>query len=109
MKKLILILIVLATLVILPSCKFNGEATIIVRNIGELAVTVTIERSTVTLYPGGEEEFKLSWPGKDDINTNISYSAIAYKETLWESINVWIKNGETKIFDIEFYTPEITE
>ncbi|MEN8223713.1 MAG: hypothetical protein ABFR36_10735 [Acidobacteriota bacterium] len=108
MKKLILVLIVLATLVILPSCKFNGEATVIVRNIGDLSIRVTIERSTVALDPGEEEEFKLTWPGKDDINSNLSYSAIAYQEILWDSINFWIKDGETKIFELEYYTPEIT-
>jgi len=109
MKKLILILTVLATLVILPSCSFNGEAIIIVRNIGDLAIEVTIERSKITLYSGEEEEFKLTWPGKGDINSNVSYNAIAYKETLWDSINFWVKDGETKVFEVEYYTPETTK
>ena len=109
MKKLILILTVLAALVILPSCSFNGEAVVIVRNIGDLAIEVTIERSKVTLYSGEEEEFKLTWPGKDDMNSNVNYNAIAYRALLWDSINFWIKDGETKVFEIEYYTPEITK
>ena len=109
MKRLFLVITVLAVLVVLPGCKFNGEATIIVKNVGELAISVEIERSRVNLAPGEEEQFDLSWPGKQDVNTNVSYYALAYQETLWDSINVWISNGETKIFELEFYTPEITE
>ena len=109
MKKLILILIVLAALVILPSCKLNGEATVIVRNIGDLALEVTVERAKVTLRPGEETEFTLTWPGKQDMNSNLSYSAIAYKEILWDSINFWISNGETQTYELEFYTPELTQ
>ena len=109
MKRQVLVIMVLMILVILPSCKFNGKATIIVKNIGGLTLSVQIERSTVSLAPGEQEQFDLSWPGKGDINTNISYYAPAYKEKLWDSINVWISNGETKVFELEFYTPEITK
>jgi len=99
---------VLATLVILPSCKYNSEATVIVRNIGELAINVIIERTEIILYPGEEEEFTMTWPGKQDVNSNLNYNASAYPNLLWDSINFWISDGETRVFEVEFYRPDLT-
>ena len=109
MKRLILVVSVLVALVVLPACKFNGEATIIVKNVGELAISVEIEGVRVSLTPGEQEQFDLSWPGNGDINTNISYYALAYRETLWDSINMWISDGDTELIEVEFYPPEITK
>jgi len=109
MKKLILVLVILTTLITLPFCNFNGEAKVIVKNIGELTISVTIETAYVTLYPGEQDEFTITWPGKKDTNLNLSYVATAYRELLWDNINFWIKNGETKIYELEYYKPEITE
>lgn len=109
MKRVVLIITVLIVLIILPACKYNGEATVMVKNVGDLTASVQIENAQLVISPGEEEEFTITWPGRDDMNLNLSTYPLAYKETMWENENFWIKNGETKYFEIEFYTPETTE
>ncbi len=109
MKKRILVLVILATLITFPFCNFNGKAKVIVKNIGELTLEVKIDQATSTLYPGMQDEFTITWPGKNDANLNLSYYAKAYATILWDSINFWIKDGETKIYELEYYKPELTE
>ncbi len=109
MKKLILIIIALTIIVSTPSCNLNGKATLIVKNVGELSISARVERAEVQLNPGEEEHFVMTWPGKKDMNSNLSIYAIAYRETMWENTNFWIKNGETKLLEVGFDRPEITK
>ncbi len=110
MKRLILLILVITFLMVLPACKYNGEATVIVKNVGDLTAFVELENAEVTLSPGEEEEFIITWPGGgNDMNLNLNIFPLAYRETMAESTNFWIKDGETKYFEIEFYTPELSK
>ena len=110
MKRLILVITAITFLIVLPACKYNGEATVIVKNVGVLTASVKVETAEVQLGPGEEEEFTITWPGSgNDMNINLSVYPLAYRETMWESTNFWIKDGETKYFEIEFYPPELSK
>ncbi len=109
MKKILIIVMAVAILFVVPACNYNGKATVIVKNIGTLTVSVSIEYNSIYLAPGASEEFTLTWPGHDDMHSNIASYAVAYKETLWNSISFWIGDGETKTFEIEFHAPESSE
>ena len=109
MKKLFLVLVILIIFVTLPFCSFNGEATVIVKNVGKLTLEVKIDKANSTLFPGMQDEFTITWPGKKDVNLNLSYYAKAYANILWDSINFWIKDGETRIYELEYYKPELTD
>ncbi len=109
MKRLILVITAITFLIVLPACKYNGEALVVVTNIGDLTINVILERVLVTLEPGEKEEFELSWPGKEDMHINVTTYPLAYKNTMGENNSFWIKNGETKYFEIEFYPPELSK
>ena len=100
MKRVVLIITALVVLIILPACKYNGEASVIVKNVGNLTASATIENAQLIINPGAEEKFTITWPGRDDMNLNLSTFPLAYKETMWESENFWIKNGETKYIEL---------
>ena len=106
MKGTLLIIIASVILILLPACNYNGKATIIVKNIGDLTTIVEVESSKIALSPGQQEEFTLTWPGHDDVHTNMVSYPPAFKETMWDSKSIWLKNGETKYFEVEFYIPE---
>lgn len=109
MKRVVLIIMTLVVLIILPACNYNGEATVIVKNIGDLTIFVQLENSTMILYGGDEEEFTITWPGKDDVHLNLTTYPLAYKETIWDDQNFWVKDGEIKYIEIEFHSPELTK
>jgi len=107
MKKIIIPSIL--SLLILNSCflfNYNSEATVIVRNIGELTFRAEMEGTIVPVHPGGEEEFSLTWPGKDDMHINL-WTFITGFEDVNKYEHFWIANGETKTFEFAFYLSDI--
>lgn len=90
-----------------PSCNYNGTGTIIVKNIGPLTIMAELEYSSVRVGPGSETEFKLTWPGHDDMHTNLITYPTAFKATMGDSKSIWISNKETLTFEIAYYPPEV--
>ena len=89
----------------LVSCNYNGSANIIVKNIGSLTIVAQVEYTQITIGPGGENKFKIKWPGHDDMHVNLITYPTAYKNSMGESISIWLKNGEDQTYEIEYYPP----
>lgn len=109
MKKIIIPSIL--CLLILNSCflfEYNGEATVIVKNVGQLGIIADMEGTKATIAPGEEEEFTLTWPGKDDMHINL-YAHVTHFEWVNEYKNFWISNGETKTVEFSFYMDDLED
>jgi len=107
MKKLILISVL--SLFMISGCfifDYNGNAEVIVRNIGELVMYAQIETGYSIIEPGEEDTFKMSWPGHDDLNVNLITYPYQHPE-IGKSDNFEIKDGETKIIEMGYYLEDI--
>lgn len=106
MKKIIFLTVIAISFLFITSCNYNGSATVIVKNIGSLTIVARLEYSQLTIPSGGEDTFKVKWPGHDDMHVNLITYPTAYKATMGGSVSIWLKNGETKTVEIEYYPPE---
>ncbi len=106
MKKTVILITLIASLMLFSSCNYNGKATIIVKNVGPLTIMAIVEYSQMKIFPGGEETFKISWPGHDDTHINLITYPTLYRVSMGESLSIWIKNGETKTYEISYYPPD---
>lgn len=106
MKKYILYLSIILAIVAFSSCNYNGEGTIIVKNTGPLTIMAEVQYSSVRVGPGGETEFKLTWPGHDDMHTNLLTYPTAFRTTMGKSESIWISHKETLTFEVAYYPPE---
>lgn len=86
---------------------YNGNATIIVRNIGELTMYAQIESGYSVIPPGEEDTFTLTWPGHDDMNVNLITYPYQHPE-LGDSMNFDISDGEEKIIQKGYYIEDLT-
>lgn len=99
MKKTTILSITL--FVMLSGCfifDYNGEAEVIVRNIGELEMYARIETGYSIIPAGEEDTFNLTWPGHDDINVNLVTYPSQHPE-VGENLNFDVADGETKIIE----------
>jgi len=107
MKKLLLISVL--SMFMISGCfifDYNGNAEVVIRNIGELVLFAQIETGYSIIEPGEEDTFKLSWPGHDTLNVNL----ITYpyqNPQLGASENFDIKDGDLKILERGFYLSDI--
>jgi len=106
MKKLLVIVLIAMILTIFSACKYNKEATVFVKNVGELTASVKIKYTKITLKPGEQEKFTLTWPAQDKSNWNLASFATAYPDKLWKNVNFWIKKDEVKYMEVEYYRPK---
>lgn len=102
MKKIILILSVLVLVLAGSFCNYNGEATLIVVNIGDIIIVATCENAYNYIYPGEEGGFTLTWPGHDDMHVNLITWPIKQPDK-GESQSLWIKDGEYRVIEIGYY------
>lgn len=106
MKKILFLILGLFLVLSITSCGYNGSATIIVKNVGTLTIVAVVENTPLTIVAGSEETFKIKWPGHNDMHVNLITWPTAYKNTMGGTISIWLKNGETKSFEVEYYPPE---
>lgn len=102
MKRSIYITILVAAALLAASCNYNGKATIVVKNVGELWVTVRILDGITHIPPGGEDIFDLEWPGHADQTVQI----VAYPRGEPEKAEaqvITVKDGDYLVFEVEFY------
>ena len=106
MKKTILITIIAA--LTLGGCLFNynGEAVVIVQNMGELIIVAQIEYSYAVINPGEESIFDLTWPGHDDMHINLTHYPSGHPD-VGENIPFYISDGETRTFQVAYYYDDI--
>ena len=106
MKKLILISFI-ATL-LYGGCLFNynGEAVVVVQNMGELIVVAQIEYGTSVINPGEEEIFDLTWPGHDEMHINLTTFPAGFPEA-GDNLPFYINDGETRTFQVAYYQEDI--
>lgn len=96
---------VLVLLVLASQCNYNGEATLVVINLGELTITAKLEYSTIIIYPGEQRTFNLTWPGHDDMHVNLITYPINNPEK-GKSESIWIKDGEHRVIEVAYYYEE---
>lgn len=106
MKKRILLVFLILIAVFATSCNYNGEATIHVRNIGTLIVTVRVENSYTHLEPGSEDFFDITWPGHGDQRINFHYYPYNHPE-LSVSQLLTVKDGDYLDFNVEFHPDDL--
>ncbi len=102
MKRLIYISILVLVVILAASCNYNGKATIKVRNVGELTVTVRMQTAISYISPGGEDIFELEWPGHADQTINF----VAYPQNQPEKAEykvITVKDGDYLEFEVAFY------
>jgi len=108
MKRIIPAVLLVVLFALTGGCIFNynGEATIIVRNIGELAIFARVETGYYVLEVGESGTFELTWPGHDDMNINLTTYPVG-RPGVGENQNFDIKDGETRTFDIAYYPEDL--
>jgi hypothetical protein len=105
MKKIILIISVLVLVLAGSQCNYNGEATLVVINLGELTITAKVEYATNFIYPGERGTFNLTWPGHDDMHINLITYPVNNPEK-GESLSLWMEDGETREIEVAYYYEE---
>jgi hypothetical protein len=102
MKRSILIILLVCAVIFATGCNYNGKASIKVRNVGTLDITIRVQGTVSTISPGEEELFELEWPGHADQQINY----IVYPRNQPEKARTQIlilKDGDNLSFDEAFY------
>jgi hypothetical protein len=93
MKKITFIILAVALVILLSTCKYNGEATITVYNQGTIDAHVEVDRAITVVAAGANEVFELSWPGKGEQYINVLTYPYRHPE-LGENQTLIVKNGD---------------
>lgn len=80
---------------------YNGNAEVVIRNVGELVLYAQIETGYSIIEAGEEDTFKLSWPGHDTLNVNLIIYPYSHPE-LGTSENFEIEDGDVKTLERGF-------
>lgn len=86
---------------------YNGNATIILQNIGEITIYAQLETGYSVIPPGEEDTFTLTWPGHDDQHVNLITYPYQHPE-LGENQQFYISDGEEKIIQKGYYIEDFT-
>jgi hypothetical protein len=87
---------------------YNSNAVVIIKNVGELVLIVQLETAHSTIYPGEQEIYDLTWPGRDDYHINLTHYPSQHPE-LGVNDHFWIGDGEEKTFEIGYSNDDLPD
>jgi hypothetical protein len=110
MKKILPITFMFIFFLMFSGCNifdYNGKASIILKNIGELIMYAQVESGYSVIEPGEEDTFKLTWPGHDDMLVNLITYPYHHPE-VGETQHFYISDGEEKVIQKGYYMEDLT-
>ncbi len=110
-QRLLLIAVVVATLVSSTACNYNGHATIVISNVGELSAVIRVmigyDEAYTSLEPGETETYNFSWPGHDSQTVTYIRYPKDYSDDQFVD-NLIINDGDYLELEVKFYLDDFT-